>query len=100
VCYFLSINEDTLPPEIKAAGKRTCRSMKINGEEIEFSDGFTDLHTESYRQILSGNGFAISEARTAINIVHDIRHAQPIGLQGTYHPMAELPLSSHPFKRA
>ena len=76
VCYFLSINEDTLPPEIKAAGKRSWRSMKINGEEIEFSDGFADLYTKSYRPILSGNGFAISEARTGINIVHEIRHAQ------------------------
>jgi UDP-N-acetyl-2-amino-2-deoxyglucuronate dehydrogenase len=98
VRYFLSINYDTLPEDIKASGKRTFRSMKMNGEEIEFSDGFTDLHTESYRQILAGNGFRLSEARTAINIVHTIRHAQPIGLQGDYHPFAALPITEHPFK--
>lgn len=97
--YFLSINYNTLPSEVKAAGKRTYRSMKMNGEEIEFSDGFADLHTESYRQILAGNGFRLGEARTAVNIVHHIRNAQPIGLQGSYHPSAELPLSAHPFKR-
>ncbi len=99
VRYFLSINEDTLPANLKSDGKRTFRSLKMDNEEIEFSDGFTDLHTESYRQILSGNGFAIGEARTAVNIVHHICHAQPIGLQGSYHPMAELPLTAHPFKR-
>ncbi|MCK9412262.1 MAG: Gfo/Idh/MocA family oxidoreductase [Prolixibacteraceae bacterium] len=98
VRYFLSINYDTLPEDIKASGKRTFRSMKMNGEEIEFSDGFTDLHTESYRQILAGNGFRLSEARTSINLVHTIRHAQPIGLQGDYHPFAALPVTAHPFK--
>jgi len=98
VRYFLSINCDTLPEDIKASGKRTFRSMKMNGEEIEFSDGFTDLHTESYRQILAGNGFRLSEARTAINLVHTIRHAQPIGLQSDYHPFAALPIAEHPFK--
>jgi predicted dehydrogenase len=99
VRYFLSINYDTLPDEIKASGKRTYRSMKMNSEEIEFSDGFTDLHTESYRQILTGNGFKLAEARTAIQIVHTIRNAQPIGLKGDYHPFASLPLAPHPFKK-
>jgi UDP-N-acetyl-2-amino-2-deoxyglucuronate dehydrogenase len=99
VRYFLSINIDTLPEEIKAASKRTYRSMQMNGEEIEFSDGFTDLHTESYRQILNGNGFPLMEAMTAIRLVHEIRYTEPIGLKGDYHPFARLALAPHPFAR-
>ena len=98
VRWFLSINYDTLPEEIKATGKRTYRSITIDGEEIEFSDGFTELHTDSYRDILSGNGFRIGEARKAIQTVYDIRHADPIGLKGEYHPFCKVPLSNHPFK--
>jgi UDP-N-acetyl-2-amino-2-deoxyglucuronate dehydrogenase len=90
VRWFLSINYDTIPDKVKAQGKRTFRSIKIEGEELEFSDGFTDLHTTSYEAILSGKGFRIGETRTAIEIVHDIRHATPIGLQGNYHPFAKL----------
>jgi len=55
------------------------------------------LHTLSYRKILAGDGFRISDARNCIQIVSDIRHATPIGLKGDYHPLAALPLSSHPF---
>lgn len=97
VRWFLSINEDTLPAEMSAKGKKTFRSIQIEGEELEFSDGFTDLHTSSYEGILSGGGFRIGETKTAIEIVHGIRHASPIGLQGDYHPMAKLPVSKHPF---
>lgn len=97
VRWFLSINEDTLPDEAKAAGKRTFRSMNIEGEEIEFSDGFTDLHTKSYENIISGNGFGLDEAYPSIRIVHDIRHAKPVGLVGDYHPFAKKDLSKHPF---
>lgn len=98
VRWFLSINYDTLPEEVKAAGKRTYRSTNIDGEEIEFSDGFTDLHTHSYREVLNNNGFRIGESRTAIEIVHDIRNMEPVGLKGDYHPFAALPMSNHPFK--
>ncbi|MEI8366491.1 MAG: Gfo/Idh/MocA family oxidoreductase [Parachlamydiaceae bacterium] len=97
VRYFLSINEETLPAEIRKAGKRTYRLLEMNGEEIEFSDGFTDLHTESYRQILNGKGFPLMEAMPSIQLVHDIRHAVPIGLKGEYHPLARLSLTPHPF---
>ncbi|HWS00002.1 MAG TPA: Gfo/Idh/MocA family oxidoreductase [Prolixibacteraceae bacterium] len=99
VRYFLSINEETLPAEAKAAGKKTFRLLQMNGEEIEFSEGFTDLHTESYRQILAGNGYQLSEANASIQLVHDIRHATPIGIKGDYHPCAGLSLSRHPFDR-
>jgi UDP-N-acetyl-2-amino-2-deoxyglucuronate dehydrogenase len=97
VRYFLSINYNTIPIEVRAAGKRTYRSISMEGTEIEFSDGFTDLHTQSYRDILTGKGFGLEEARNSIQIVHDIRHALPLGLKGDYHPLARLPLSSHPF---
>ncbi len=99
VRYFLSINEDTLPAEVRKAGKRTFRLLEMNGEEIEFSDGFTDLHTESYRQILSGNGFPLCDAIPSIQLVHDIRHAVPVGLQGDFHPFAKLAASKHPFAK-
>jgi len=97
VRWFLSIDYNTIPEEVRNAGKRTFRELNINGESFEFSDGFTDLHTNSYKEILAGNGFRISETKTAINIVHDIRSQKPLGLQGNYHPFAKLPLSKHPF---
>lgn len=97
VRWFLSINADTIPEELRAQGKRTYRSMNIEGEEIEFSDGFTDLHTTSYKEILAGRGFGLDEAYPSIGIVHDIRHATPIGLQGDYHPFAKQALVKHPF---
>jgi len=99
VRYFLSINEETLPTAIREAGTRTYRLLEMDGEEIEFSEGFTDLHTESYRQILAGKGFPLLEAMTSIQLVHDIRHAIPAGLKGEYHPFARLGLSRHPFAR-
>lgn len=97
VRYILSINEDLLPQSVKEQGERTYRVLSFDGEEVFFSTGFTGLHTESYRQILQGNGFSIQETRPAIQLVHDIRHAQPVGLVGDYHPMAKLPLAPHPF---
>ena len=97
VRYFLSINADTLPAEAIAQGKRTYRKIECEGREIEFSDGFTDLHTESYRQILQGNGFGLDDVRPCIEIVSAIRNAQPIGLQGDYHPLCRLAPAPHPF---
>jgi UDP-N-acetyl-2-amino-2-deoxyglucuronate dehydrogenase len=73
VNWMLSIDENTLPVEVKKNGKRTYRILSIDGEEFEFSDGFTELHTRSYDQILSGNGFGIIETAAAIQLVHDIR---------------------------
>ena len=73
VHWSLSINEEHLPDPIKAQGKRTYRSLQMNGREIEFSDGFTDLHTISYQEILKGNGFGLQEARPSIELAHQIR---------------------------
>ncbi|MCL6274274.1 Gfo/Idh/MocA family oxidoreductase [Muricauda sp. 2012CJ35-5] len=85
VRWFLSINSEYLPSEVKKKGQTTFRSITIDGEELEFSGGFTDLHTLVYKDILDGYGYGLSAARTAIEIVHDIRNARPEGLKGEYH---------------
>jgi len=97
--WFLSINSNTLPEEAKKAGQRTYRSITIENEEIEFSQGFTELHTESYKRILEGKGFKVNEVRPSIEIVHDIRNQKPKGLSGEYHPFAKKPLEKHPFRK-
>lgn len=75
VNWHLSLDETDLPEQVVKAGKRTYRSIKVNDEEINFTDGFTDLHTESYRQILAGNGFGIDDARESIELTEQIRKA-------------------------
>ncbi|MGB0883278.1 MAG: Gfo/Idh/MocA family oxidoreductase [Flavobacteriales bacterium] len=97
VRWFLSIDYDVIPEELKAKGLRTFRSINIEGEEFEFSGGFTELHNKSYQHILDGEGFRISETKKAINIVHAIRHQNPVGLVGDYHPFAKKALKKHPF---
>lgn len=99
VRWFLSINYHTIPKKVKDKGQRTYRSITINGEELEFSGGFTNLHTTSYSEILKGKGFGLEEPRQAIEIVHTIRNAKPMGLVGNYHPLAKLKLEKHPFFR-
>jgi UDP-N-acetyl-2-amino-2-deoxyglucuronate dehydrogenase len=73
VNWLLSIDADRLPQSAKTAGKRTYRSLTMEGNSIEFSDGFTDLHTDSYKEILSGRGFGLKEARQSIDLIHQIR---------------------------
>lgn len=97
VRWFLSINYNTIPEEVREKGLRTYRAIKIQDETFEFSGGFTELHTKSYKHILDGEGFLLEDAKQAINIVYDIRHQRPIGLKGNYHPFAKLPLAKHPF---
>lgn len=89
VRWFLSVDFETLPKEVKNENKRTYRLICIDGKAIEFSDGFTDLHTESYRNILGGNGFGLREARDSIELIHQIRNAEIIGLKGDYHPFCK-----------
>jgi len=98
VRYFLSINYNTIPEEVRAKGLRTYRAITIGDDTFEFSGGFTELHTKSYKHILSGKGFGLEDSKQAINIVHDIRHQTPVGLKGDYHPFAKLPLAKHPFE--
>ena len=97
VRWFLSINSNTLPENIKAKGQRTFRSITIEGEELEFSEGFIDLHTLSYERILAGNGFGLEKCRPSIEIAYQIRNATPIGVKGDYHPFANKSQASHPF---
>lgn len=73
VNWFLSIDYDQIPEEVRLKGKRTFRTLQMEGEEIEFSDGFTELHTHSYHEILKGNGFGLSDCIKAIEIVSNIR---------------------------
>jgi UDP-N-acetyl-2-amino-2-deoxyglucuronate dehydrogenase len=76
VNWKLSINADHPPQEAKSKGKRTYRSLKLEDQEIEFSEGFTDLHTLSYQEILKGNGFGLEDARPSIQLTHEIRNAK------------------------
>ena len=86
VRWFLSVNYEYIPDEVKASGQRTYRSIKVDGDELEFSGGFTDLHTRSYEEILKGNGFGLDKAYPSIETVSTIRNLKPIGLEGEYHP--------------
>lgn len=97
VRWFLSINAECLPSHLIESGKTTYRSIIIDNQALEFSEGFTDLHTANYAEILSNRGFGIDEARPAIELVYNIRNIRPAGLVGDYHPLARLPLASHPF---
>ncbi len=89
VKWFLSVNYDYIPESIKVQGQTTFRSITIEGEEIEFSGGFKDLHTKSYEEILVGNGFGLDEAYASIQIVSQIRRMDALGLKGDYHPFAK-----------
>jgi len=86
VRWFLSIDLEDVPEASRNSGQRTYRSITVDGQEVEFSDGFTDLHERSYEEILAGRGFGLEENRTAIETVSSIRSATPIGPKGDYHP--------------
>jgi UDP-N-acetyl-2-amino-2-deoxyglucuronate dehydrogenase len=87
VRWFLSLDYNDIPSEVRKTGKRTFRTITVDGEEIEFSEGFTDLHTHTYMEILEGRGFGINEARKSVETVYTIRNSSPVGLQGNYHPI-------------
>lgn len=87
VQWFLSTDERDLPKEALAANMRTYRSITIDEEEIEFTKGFTDLHTRVYEDVLKGGGFGLEDARPSIELVHALRNA-PIELKkGEIHPL-------------
>ena len=86
VRWFLSVSVNDLPEVISEKGQRTFRSIKIDGHEIEFSHGFTDLHTLSYEAILAGKGFGLEDCRAAIEMVASIREANTTSLKEDYHP--------------
>jgi UDP-N-acetyl-2-amino-2-deoxyglucuronate dehydrogenase len=76
VRWFLSVDKNDLPVQATASGKVTYRSLTMDGEEFEFSDGFTDLHTTVYRDILDGRGFGLDDVRQAIQLVYDLRNGE------------------------
>ncbi|MGF6348666.1 Gfo/Idh/MocA family protein [Variovorax sp. W2I14] len=86
VRWFLSIDANDLPADVKGK-KTTFRNIDISGEKLEFSEGFTDLHTVSYKEILAGRGYGLEDARHCIETVNVIRSATPVkGEQGEVHP--------------
>ncbi len=86
VQWFLSIDMNDLPATAREKGKSTFRSITVNGQELEFSEGFTDLHTVVYRETLAGRGFGLEEARPSVVLAHDIRNAIPTGRKAHSHP--------------
>ena len=89
VRWFLSLERADLPVDPQPGKPQTFRSIKVDGKELEFSEGFTDLHTESYRRILAGQGFPCQDVLPSIEIVSAIRNAQPVGKTGEHHPMLD-----------
>jgi UDP-N-acetyl-2-amino-2-deoxyglucuronate dehydrogenase len=85
--WFLSLDINDIPRELKEKGQRTYRLITLDNNEIEFSEGFTELHTMTYREILSGGGFGLEDARRSIETVYAIRNSKPEGLSGEYHPL-------------
>ncbi|MBA4321343.1 MAG: oxidoreductase [Odoribacter sp.] len=88
--WFLSLDYNDIPKSVKESGKRTYRSITVDGEEIEFSEGFTDLHTLTYSEIIAGNGYGLQDARQSVETVYSIRNAKPVGIKGEYHPILKI----------
>lgn len=86
VKWFLSIDRNDLPEFANECGLATFRSITVDGKEVEFSEGFTDLHTVVYQHTLEGRGFGLEDARPAITLAHDIRHAAQVGISSNSHP--------------
>jgi UDP-N-acetyl-2-amino-2-deoxyglucuronate dehydrogenase len=87
VRWFLSLDRRDLPAEAVAAGRPAHRSLTLDGEEVEFSEGFTELHTVVYRDVLAGGGFGLEDARPSIALVHSLRDAEIAARPGHVHPM-------------
>lgn len=87
VRWYLSVDRNDLPQSCREKGQTTFRSITVDGREIEFSEGFMDLHTEVYREILNGHGFGLKDVKPSISLAHDIRVSQPIGVTSHSHPI-------------
>ncbi len=87
VRWYLSINHEDLPEEMRKQNGISHRSLRIGGREVDFSSGFTDLHTKSYEEIFDGRGLSLGDVRSSLEIVHRIRNETPEGLTGDYHPL-------------
>ncbi len=89
VRWFLSLDKQDLPADTLGKGQSTYRSITVEGQEIEFSEGFTDLHTIVYKDILSGNGFGLKDACASIELAYQIRHAKAVGASSHSHPLIQ-----------
>lgn len=99
VRWLLSINKDDLPEGYLEAGKPAYRSLTMDGQELEFSSGFTDLHTEVYRDVLAGKGYGVEDARAAVELVHRIRTSTKVDNPDLPHPaLRDLTPSRMPLK--
>ena len=87
VRWFLSIDYSDIPHDIRLKGARTYRSITIDNNELEFSEGFAELHTQSYHEILGGHGFGLEDSLPSIESVYKIRNSLPLGLKGEFHPI-------------
>jgi UDP-N-acetyl-2-amino-2-deoxyglucuronate dehydrogenase len=87
VRWFLSLDGNDLPSVAIEKGQRTFRTIMVDGEEIEYSEGFTDLHTLTYKEILAGRGFGLKEACQSVEIAYNIRNSKTVSLTGDYHPI-------------
>jgi len=94
VTWFLSIDPADLPFEPEPGQPATYRSVTVDGDEVEFSGGFTDLHTLVYQETLAGRGFGIAHARPSVELAHRIRNATPASGNGPRHPFAESKVKS------
>jgi UDP-N-acetyl-2-amino-2-deoxyglucuronate dehydrogenase len=89
VKWFLSVDNRDVPREVRAAGKTTFRSISVDGEEVEFSEGFTDLHTRVYDLTIAGKGFGIEDARPSIELVHEMRNTPVTVASADLHPLLQ-----------
>ena len=94
VRWFLSLDYNDIPDAVKKTGKRTFRSISVDGEEIEFSEGFTDLHTLTYKEILAGRGFGLNDARQSVETAYTIRNAKPTGITGRFPSIFKIILKN------
>ncbi|NQX81178.1 MAG: Gfo/Idh/MocA family oxidoreductase [Flavobacteriaceae bacterium] len=97
VKWFLSINSEVLPEQYKE--QRTYRSITVDGEEVEFSGGFTDLHTHSYKHILEGDGFGLDDALPSIELAYEIRNKELTKPDKNSHKFISKEQRKHPFKK-
>jgi UDP-N-acetyl-2-amino-2-deoxyglucuronate dehydrogenase len=89
VQWFLSIDKNDLPEEVVKAGKTTFRSIKVDDNEIEFTNGFTDSHTKAYSEILAGRGFGIEAARPPVELVYRLRNEKVAEKKTCIHPFTK-----------
>lgn len=91
VRWFLSVDARDLPFSPEPGGRATFRSITVDGEEVEFSEGFTDLHTVVYREVLAGRGFGLDDVRPSIDLAHRMRTQEPVSPGPDAHPRLREP---------